>query len=172
MLDKRGEDRMQLEEWLEVRELLNHDILCNQVRSELAALQSAQHDHRIVRLKHWPEREPEYRRWLDATFEALSPAHLLDSSVFSCWSEDMRSKFRPAVHQLFLATTSLGAQVRKLHELLGLSVKGVREFVAAAPPERTADKLSALEALLAALSAAISALPRSVSSVEVGRYGV
>jgi len=160
---------MQLNEWLELRELLNHDILCNQVRGELSALQAEQGNNTLVRLTRWPEREPEYRRWLDATVEALGPAQWLDSPAFACWDETMRARFKPALQELFLATSSVAGQVEALHELLTQAVSEVKEFVSAAPVARTPEKVAALQELLFALSAAISALPRNVCAIKERR---
>lgn len=153
---------MSLKEWLDQRAVLNHDILCNQLRNELGAVRADPKRHALVRLKMWPLHEIEYRRLFDATIEVLSPVRLLDLPVFACWSDDMKTSFRPVFHELFLATTQVEAKVKALHELLGRGVEGVQAFVATPPGKRTTEQAVTLQELLDSLSAAISALPREV----------
>jgi hypothetical protein len=157
---------MFLREWLDQRALLNHDILCNQLRNELCALRADATHNAAVRLKTWPRREPEYRRLFDATLEALSPAQLVDSAVFACWNEDMKRNFRPVFHELFVATSGVAEQVRDLHQLLSKSLEGVKVYLATPQAKRTAEAVASLQTVLDALSAAISALPKEIGAIK------
>lgn len=146
-------------EWLEQRALLNHDILCNQLRNELVALQGDPQSPDVVRLKMWLLRESEYRRFLDSTLNALSPAQLLESPHFARWAAEERVFFQLVFQELFCQTTGLGLRIEALQELLTKCVGEVGAFLEVAPVERTHDRIARLQSLLEALSLGISSLP-------------
>lgn len=111
-------------------------------------------------------REHEYREFFDSTTEALSPVHLLDSSIFACWTEDTRKSFGPVFHELFLATTGVREQVENLHRLLTESLRAVNIFLETPARRRTGKGAGAVLATLDRLSSAISALPGTIAGLE------
>jgi len=153
---------MRLKKWAELRAVLNHDILCNQLRNELAAARLDPVHHTLTRLRMWPQREQEYRQFFDAAKDALSPVRLLDSAQFACWSDEMKCEFGPAFHELFLSTSNIAADVARLHHLLDDSLRDVNAFVATPAAERTIDGAGAVLARLDMLSTSISALPTTI----------
>jgi len=153
---------MGMNEWTEKRALLNHDVLCNQLRNELAAARLDPTHHPLTRLRMWPQREQEYRQFFDAAIDAFSPVHLLGFAFFASWSAEMKCEFGPAFHELFLATSNIKADVASLHDFLNESLLEVNAFLATAAVERTVEQAGAVLARLDTLSVAISALPRTI----------
>ena len=156
---------MVLNEWLGQRELLNHDVLCNQLRNELGALR-ADPKRAVVRLKTWPVREAEYRAFFDSSIEALSPRQFFTNQRFACWKPEMKTTFEPLFHELFMLTSNLAARVEALHQLLTQSLNAVQTFLATDAAMRNPSHVAKLQELLESLSQGISALPSQVGGAE------
>ena len=154
-----------LKQWLDQRALLNHDVLCNQLRNELASLRSEPTQSHTPRLSMWPKRKKEYITFLDNAINALSFSSLLDRSIFDCWSNSMKENWRPVFHGLFLNTTNIPNKIIHLKELLNDSAETVLSFSNVRPRERTLKMVVALQEKLDALSTAISSLPHNVGDV-------
>ena len=157
---------MLFDEWQAQRALLNHDILCNQLRNELGAVRMNPQCSAVVRLKMWPQRAGEYRKFFDMAAEALSPKQILDSPAFAAWEKTRKEVFRPIIHETFLVRTDMIARVQELHELLTRSIDGVEAFLRMKPAERTLEAVAELQELLDSLSKAISALPREIGRID------
>lgn len=153
--------RAMLKEWLNQRALLNHDILCNQLRNEILSLRSDPTQTQTPRLKMWPKRKHEYEIFLDKTIEALSFASILDDHVFDSWQDSLKSTSKPIFHQLFLATTDISKRVDDLKRLLDESVEAALYFNTIEPAKRTVDMIVSLQKKVEALSNGISSLPNN-----------
>jgi hypothetical protein len=156
---------MFLNEWLGKRALLNHDVLCNQLRNELGALRTDP-KRTVVRLKTWPLRESEYRAFFDSSIEALSPKQLFTNQRLACWKPEMKTQFEPLFHELFMLTSTLAARIATLHQLLTQSLNGVQTFLATDAAKRNPSHVAKLQELLESLSQEISALPSQVGGAE------
>ena len=157
---------MLFDEWQSQRALLNHDILCNQLRTELVALRVAPQSPAVVRLKMWPRQADEYRKFFDLAIDALSPQQVLNSPIFATWDETRKDDLGPIVHEVFLALSNIAAEVQELHESLSCSVGAVEAFLAIRPTERTPERVAKLQELLDSLSQDISALPREIGGAR------
>ncbi len=157
---------MLFNEWQAQSTLLNHDILCNQLRNELAAVRMSPQYSSVVRLKMWPQRAGEYRKFFDMAIEALSPKQVLDSPVFATWEKTRKEVFGPIIHEMFLVRSNMIARVQELHELLTRSVDGVEAFLLMKPADRTLKAVTKLQELLDSLSKAISALPKRIGKTD------
>ena len=154
-----------LTEWLSQRDLLNHDVLCNQLRNELASLRSEPTQVITPRLSSWPKRKTEYTNFLNDTIEAISFARILDTSIFDCWGTNQKAFWEPVFHELFLATTDVREKIHDLNELLNESVEAVIHFNEISPKKRTIEMIVSLQRKLDALSAGISSLPNNVGKI-------
>ncbi len=166
LLKDRDETNMLFDEWQSQRSLLNHDILCNQLRNELAALRATPRSPTVVRLRMWPLHEKEYRGFFDLTIDGLSPQQLLDMPIFAAWDQARKEAFGPLFHEIFVVVTNIAGEVRQLHELLSGSVDAVEAFLAMRPADRTSEDVERLQELLDSLSQAISTLPREIGGTE------
>jgi hypothetical protein len=157
--------RMLFNEWLGQRALLNHDVLCNQLRNELGALR-ADPKRTVVRLKTWPLHETEYRAFFDSSIEALSPKQFFTNQRFACWKPEMKTTFEPVFYELFMLTSNLAVRIEALHQLLTRSLNGVQTFLATDAAKRNPSHVAKLQELLESLSQEISALPSQVGGAE------
>jgi len=156
---------MELKQWLNQRALLNHDILCNQLRNELVSLRAEPTRTKIQRLSTWPKRKTEYMDFLNNTIDVLSFASLLDTDVFGCWSYSKKNSFKPAFHELFLNTTTILNKVTQLKRLVDLSVNSVLNFINTEPQKRTVQMIIDLQEKLETLSNGISSLPNNMKEL-------
>ena len=153
-------------EWAAKRALLNHDVLCNQLRNELAAARQDVTHHPLTRLQCWSKREEEYRSFFNGAISAVSWAHLLDATIFRSWTSEMRECFRPIVHECFAAATNIDFEVSELHRLLTASLEGVSTFLNTPAVLRRTEDAETVLATLDALSSAISGLPHAFDDAD------
>ena len=149
-------------QWIDLRGVLNHDVLCNQLRNELLSLQEEPKGHEAIRLKTWVTREDEYRGFLTATVDALSPNGLISCAGLACWTEEQIRVYANVAHALFLAETDMTAIVKRLTELLAAAVCSAKRLLSTPRPERSNDMVADLSVLVDKLSEGISDLPRSI----------
>ena len=152
----------QLERWLNKRALLNHDILCNQIRNEIDALRRAPSENSTTRLRMWIYRESEYQKLLNECIVALSPMQLLESELFSCWPRELKESFSPIFHELFLIMTGLEMRIAELLQVLSASIASVKAFLSIEQSMRTLDDVMQIREKLANLSEGISSLPSKI----------
>lgn len=150
--------------WTDERARLNHDILRNQVLTELAAIQAAPESVTPHRLIGWTKQGEAYRRFFDATINALDPSDLLDSEVFRCWTHEQREHWKPIFREIFMADNRIPECVAELHRLLVVCEERGRSILALDAHARTGEMLTELEKEFLLLSRHISALPRQIGT--------
>lgn len=151
-------------DWTAQRSLLNHDILCNQLRMETSALRMDPGRDSYLRLRQWPQRERDYRRLFDGALEALTPRQLLCGESFACWSEDMRRQYGMVFHAIFVATYGVEREVERLHALLTAALECTQALLRTRPDRRTEEMVATVSSALDDLSEAISSLPKACCS--------
>jgi hypothetical protein len=147
-----------LEDWLDRRAVLNHDVLANQVATELAML-AQQTDANPVRLMQWLRREPEYAALLRDAADVLDPAHLVDLPQFDVWTDERRSAMRMMVSERFQRTSAVSETLQSLEALLRRCVVSATAFLAMPPKSRTASTVAEMQSNFEQLSEGISSLP-------------
>jgi hypothetical protein len=148
--------------WTEVRERLNHDILRNQVLTELAAIKTAPQGSASPRLIGWLRQVGEYREFFAAAVETLDAGRLMETEVFSGWTTELKTVCRPIFKELFLTVHSICDRVADLHTRLADCEESARAFLQLVPQNRTPDRVVELERQFSVLSRGISELPRPV----------
>jgi hypothetical protein len=157
-----------LDHWLSRRAVLNHDVLCNQLRMELATLRQSVTSPPL-RLSQWIKRRGEYAAFLNDAVLVLDPANLLDSRRFSVWSAERRTAMRSIASETFVRISPVTAHLRELQDLLDRCVALASAFIALPPSGRTPDHVAALQDVFDRLSSGISALPEYPGGVLRGR---
>jgi hypothetical protein len=160
---------LKITEWTALRALLNHDVLCNQVRGELCALAVDPHQS-TLRLERWIQREREYHVLLEEAVNVLSLANFVDSAEFACWNCTQRNAFRKPFHALFLATSDVPRRTKELLDLLRMSIESVRSFLAVPRRYRTREGATVPLELLTELSMGISALSKEPTYQGLGLW--
>ena len=145
--------------WLDRRGVLNHDILCNQLRNELSALRIEPELSNPIRLQMWLHHELEYREFFEDAFSVFSPSYLMDSPLFAQWPARDRDLFRKVFHELYILTSELPAKVQRLQELLSESIVRINGFLATTSRFRTSTAVEEIIEALECLSEEISSLP-------------
>jgi len=145
--------------WSAQRAFLNHDVLCNQLRTETAALKKNPNQVRVLRLEQWSSREDDYRALFDNAIDVLGPERVLVTNWFSCWSDGLKCHFGVVFREIFLATSNLPQQIKILHQCLTHALEKVHCLLLTSPEARTIDMIAELDNVLDELSCNISALP-------------
>lgn len=145
--------------WQSLRERLNHDILCNQLRNELEVLRRHPGGSSLHRLEMWSKRAGEYRLLFSLSTEELSPLKLLDIDAFKCWSEEQQAIYGPVLHRMFLVNSGLEKKLETLNSLLDESLRSVRRFLDTPREKRTEEMVIQIQEKVEQLSAKISELP-------------
>jgi hypothetical protein len=148
--------------WQTLRERLNHDILQNQVLTELEALHRNWREIRPRRLRSWLQQSQEYRELIDTAVNALDPGALLDAPIFECWPPSLRLQMHQLLRDVYFVHHKLAERTEDLHIVLCKCVTLAQEFLSMAPEQRTLDMVAAIENDMLSLSRGISNLPRPV----------
>lgn len=148
--------------WTSERARLNHDILCNQVLTEIASARVDPCEASLLRLTTWLRQAFAYRSFIDGTVDALDGAAFVDDRLFICWSIEQRSLFRGVFRRVFSLVNRVPERVRELHLLLSQCEEAAKDFLNMPKSQRTGAKVDALERSFERLSRAISDLPRPI----------
>lgn len=153
-------------DWQSLREKLNHDILCNQVRIEIQMLRQNP-SHEPVRLEWFCKRHADtFRGLLEDAPDALSTKKLVGLPCFNCWPQEYKSYFANLFHSIFLLETDLNNKMNNLNQLLENALKNSWVFLETKPAERTEAMVINLQEILDKLSLAISKLPKPYIGVN------
>jgi len=146
-------------QWQTDRERLNHDILCNQLRTELLRLCRNPHSEAVVRLASWPSHKDEYLALFDHAAEALSPRYLMELDLFNCWTREQKQYFGEKFHELFLITSNIETKTTHLKSLLSDCIDTLHRFLAVPSEQRTVQMVKEIQQKLDYFSEKISELP-------------
>ena len=146
-------------EWEKHRSILNHDILCNQLRNELARLRSEPQSDTTVRLAMWPKRQREYILFFEATVAILNPERIIDSDLFLCWDNQTKKCFKVIVRNLYDSVEEIEKRVEELKSILLESIRIVDSFFSMPVDKRTEKSVVKIQEKLEELSFRISKLP-------------
>lgn len=154
---------MTLDEWLELRASVNHDniqnILLTGILADLERLRrEGAATNSVDRPDLWKRIRPNLTSLQLEAENALSPAHVIDTSSFGNLAPTCRHWLRDTIQALYIATSEIRPVVAGL---TSLSAKVDADFDAV-QRERTIESLETLYEDLTALSRGITALPRRV----------
>lgn len=147
-------------EWTSLRARLNHDVLRNQVLTEIAAIRSAPEEVEPYRLTNWLSQTDSYLRLLQEAPRALNPGILVESYFFAHWPEAWKRDAAVIFRDLFWHAYSIEKRLHDLNTQLDLCHITVDKFLRSDRSRRTKECVLAVEAHLSAFSKCLSELPR------------
>lgn len=150
---------MNLNEWGKKRAILNHDVLCNQLRNELARLREEPSSKTCLRIAMWPQRKDEYVDFLDSALYVLNPGEIVDTSLFNSWNPSQREQFKLYIRKLYNQLEDIEGQVVKTKALLSESISLINAFFEVSYENRTSQDIIEIQKKLEMLSKRISKLP-------------
>jgi len=106
-------------QWSEERGYLNHDILSNNVLTELFASKSGLNaETQLPRLRLWLNSKKDFIDFIESTENATSPSWIIDEHYFNSWSDNQKTKYKTKFHELFLFNTGLIDKVKEAKMIL------------------------------------------------------
>ena len=146
-------------EWEKNRSILNHDVLCNQLRNELVRLRKEPCSKSFIRIAMWPKRQDEYIDFLDSAMDVLSPGEIVDSFLFACWDSQQRELFKLLVRNLYNEVENIESQIKEAKSILTESISLIESFFSTPIERRTTQAVIKIQDKLDELSKRISKLP-------------
>lgn len=148
--------------WSSERARLNHDVLCNQVLTELVSVRSAPRTVAPLRLAMWLRQVPAYKLLVSEAEDALDGGRIVDARMFDCWERERRELFRGVFRRVFSSANRIPELVGVISDLIVGCEKMAFAFLNTPIYDRSVADAVALESGMQHLSRAISALPRPV----------
>jgi hypothetical protein len=70
------------------------------------------------RLSIWQNRIDEYRNLIASSIEVLDASLIIDSNIFDCWSDDVKSTMKPIFGDIFLMVNNVPSKIAELSCIL------------------------------------------------------
>lgn len=146
--------------WQERRSRLNHDVLCNRLRTALMSLVGvAEPDPSVIAVVNaWLCRREEYLALLDEAPMILSGASVLEMGCLVGLSSEERAAVLGAAHEVYLLGSPLNERLGQLRECIAALADRIRCFVEAPAAVGSSQVLKSMIELAEVLSLGLSEL--------------
>lgn len=144
--------------WADNKARLSHDVLSNQIETELMALES-EPSRDCPRLIQFVSRETEFKRLLQEAPDALSTRFIIDWPIFDVWEPDFRSYMRQIANALFHTTSGVPEKAKEVDRILDNCIVAVKKFINIQNEQKSVAQVKELRSLIEQLRKGISSLP-------------